>query len=58
MLPKFFLAGARVGLDWISMVLLILVAVAARGLRLVFHAAGLGCRVAGLGDRVAKYRFD
>ena len=55
--PKFFLTGVRVGLDWFSMVLgcvavlLMLVAVGARGLSLVFRAAGLGGRVAVLGNR-------
>ena len=42
---------------WVT-VLVILVAVAARELGLVFRAAGLGGRLVGLGDRVAKYRFD
>ena len=47
----------RVGLDWFSMVLgwvtamLMLVAVAARGLGLVFRVAGPGVCVAGLGVR-------
>jgi len=63
-LPKFFLTGVRVGLDrflmvlgWVAVVLM-LVAVAARGLSLVFGGAGLDGRVAELGDRVAKYLFD
>ena len=51
-LPKIFLSGAAVSLDWFSMVmgwisvLPMVVAVAARGLGLVFRAAGLGVRVA------------
>jgi len=58
------LTGVRVSLDWFSMVLgrvavlLMLVAVAAPGLSLVFHVAGLGEGIAGLGDRVVKYLFD
>ena len=58
------LTGARVGLDcffmllgWVAM-LLMLVTVAARGIDLVFCVAGLDGRVAGLGARVAKHRFD
>ena len=54
----------RVGLDWFSMllcwvaVIVMLVAVAACGLGLVFRAAGPGVRVAGLGARVAQVFFD
>ena len=42
-------------MGWVA-VLLMVVAVAARGLGLVFH--GVGVRVAGLGARVAKDLFD
>ena len=44
-------------LGWVA-VLVMLVAVAARGLGLVFRAAGLGVSVAGLGARVAKVSLD
>ena len=50
----------RVGLDWFFMVLcwvavlVMLVAVAAHGLGVLFRAAGPGVCVAGLGVRVAK----
>ena len=42
---------------WVA-VMLMVVAVAARGLGLVFRAAGLGVRVAGLGAGVAKVFVD
>ena len=44
-------------LGWV-IVIVMLVAVAARGLGLVFRAAGLGVRAAGLGAHVAKDLFD
>ena len=44
-------------LGWVA-VLLMLVAVVARGLGLVFRAAGAGVCVAGLGVRVAKDLSD
>ena len=54
----------HVGLDWFSMLLgwvavpLMLLAVAARGLRLVFRDAGPGFCDAGLGVRVTKDLTD
>ena len=44
-------------MGWVVVVLMV-VAVAERGLGLVFRAAGLGVRVAGLGAHVAKDLFD
>ena len=65
-LPNIFLIGVArgLGLVWFSKllgcvaVLVMLVAVGARGLGSVFRAFGMSVRVAGLRARVAKVFFD